>query len=296
MLVSIVIRTLNEERYLGELLSVVAAQTSDIFTFEVVLVDSGSTDDTLNIAESNGCRITHINKKDFSFGRSLNQGCDFANGKILVFISGHCVPTDAHWLENLCKPIHDKKVAYSYGRQIGRDTTKFSERQVFAKYFPQYSMVPQNGFFCNNANAAVLREPWERFRFDEELTGLEDMHFAKRLVEDGQQVGYVSDAAVYHIHDELWSQVMNRYEREAIALQKVSPEIQVTFLDFLRFYISSVLLDSGVSLGEKAFLKQAFGILIFRFCQFWGGYRGNRVHRKLSAKNKRQYFYPTEKL
>ena len=66
--------------------------------------------------------------------------------------------------------------------------------------------MPQNDFFCNNANAALTRDAWELFKFDEELTGLEDMHLAKQLREKGLEIGYVSSAPVYHIHDETWLQ------------------------------------------------------------------------------------------
>ena len=104
-LVSVVIRTLNEERYLPELLESIKAQESERFSVEVVLVDSGSTDNTLMIAESFGARIVHIAKRDFSFGRSLNLGCGSALGDYLVFISGHCIPVDAHWIDSLVAPL-----------------------------------------------------------------------------------------------------------------------------------------------------------------------------------------------
>src|SRR5690606_11294535 len=107
MLISVVIRTLNEARYLGDLLAGIASQKLGSFDVETVIVDSGSTDRTLEIADGHGARISHIRREDFSFGRSLNQGCEAAQGDILVFVSGHCVPVDAHWLRNLCEPIAD---------------------------------------------------------------------------------------------------------------------------------------------------------------------------------------------
>ncbi|WP_101758440.1 glycosyltransferase family 2 protein [Oceanicoccus sp. KOV_DT_Chl] len=296
MLVSVVIRTLNEEKHLDELLSAINEQESDIFEIETVIVDSGSTDRTLAIAEAHQARITHIKKEEFSFGRSLNIGCSFACGEILIFVSGHCIPVEPTWLHALCVPIYEGKVQYSYGRQIGRDNTKFSERQVFDKYFPAYSMVPQSGFFCNNANAALLRSSWQEFQFDEDLTGLEDMHLAKKLVESGGLVAYISSAPVFHIHDESWAQVRRRYEREAIALQKINPEIHMTFTDFMRCFISSCLSDMGIALRKKIFLKEIKDIYLFRFLQYWGGYQGNHIHRKLSLQAKRKYFYPNEKV
>ena len=160
MLASIVIRTYNEERYLNELLQAISKQENEVVDREVVIIDSGSTDATLEIAESHNCRITHIKKSEFTFGKSLNMGCDFANGDFLVFVSGHCIPASDSWLDELCKPMVDGLVDYSYGRQVGRDTTKYSEDRHFEKWFPEYSKIPQEGFFCNNANAAVTRSAW----------------------------------------------------------------------------------------------------------------------------------------
>jgi len=203
-LVSIVIRTLNEQKHLVELLEKIKIQDRSEFDIETVIIDSGSTDQTLNIAEKFGCRITHINKEDFTFGRSLNEGCDFSHGEYLVFISGHCIPVDEHWVTNLVKPLVDK-CCYSYGKQVGRDSTKFSERQLFDKYFPDESRIPQVGFFCNNANSAIRRDAWEAHRFNEELTGCEDMYLAKLLVDSGKKIGYVANAPEYHIHDECYN-------------------------------------------------------------------------------------------
>jgi rhamnosyltransferase len=296
VLVSVVIRTLNEEKHLDELLFAVNAQQSDLFSVEAVVVDSGSTDRTLDIAETHGARVTHIKKEDFSFGRSLNIGCNFACGDILVFVSGHCIPVSEKWLHELCLPIYEKKVQYTYARQIGRDTTKYSEQQVFDKYFPDYCMIPQEGFFCNNANSALLKTTWQKIPFDEELTGLEDMHLARKLVESGGLVGYVSKASVYHIHDESWSQVERRYEREAIALRNINPEIHMTFGDFVRCLMAAVLSDSGSAVKDKVFFREIKNIFMFRFLQYWGGYKGNHIHRELSKQAKRKYFYPNERV
>lgn len=92
MHISIIIRTLNEAVYLDDLLQMIARQNLDGLTHDVVLVDSGSTDGTVAIAHRHDCEIVTISKTEFSFGRSLNRGCEAATGDILVFISGHCVP------------------------------------------------------------------------------------------------------------------------------------------------------------------------------------------------------------
>ena len=154
---------------MGDLLSAIARQRTVNIDLETVVIDSGSTDDTIKIAEAHGAKLTFIDKRDFTFGRSLNRGCEFSTGKILVFVSGHCVPTDQFWLQNLCQPIIDGRVSYCYGGQVGDDTNNFSERRIFARYFPSKSAIPQQGYFCKNANAAIRRDVWRKFQFDEKI-------------------------------------------------------------------------------------------------------------------------------
>jgi glycosyltransferase involved in cell wall biosynthesis len=264
------------------------------FLLEVVIVDSGSTDNTLQIAQKFSCRICHIKKEDFTFGRSLNIGCEFANGDYLAFLSGHCVPTSSDWLTNLLKPLMQEVAEYSYGRQVGRDTTKFSEQCLFNKYFPEYSKVPQDGFFCNNANAAITRKVWKRYNFNEDLTGLEDMYLAKSMVDQGGKVAYVSEATVFHIHNEAWKQVEIRYERESYALQKIMPEVHLNIFDFFKYYLAGIREDILEARKQQRLIREFRGIIIFRLMQYWGAYKGNHEHRKLSKSMKHRYFYPKD--
>lgn len=296
MLVSVVIRTLNEASYLDELLGAIASQIKDGFDVEVVIIDSGSTDGTLSIAESHGCRITFITKEEFTFGRSLNKGSEFANGDILVYVSGHCVPSENTWLIRLIKPIRNGAAGYTYGRQIGRDTTKYSEEKIFEKYFPLESKNPQNDFFCNNANSAIDRKIWAEYKFEEHVTGLEDMELAKRYCDRQGRIAYIAEACVYHIHNETWRQTRRRYERESIALQTIMPEVQIRFVDMLRYVWVSVISDSKAAVSEGCFIREFIGIIKFRIAQFVGSYRGNHENRELSKKRRENYFYPAKTL
>lgn len=290
--VSVVIRTLNEARHLGDLLRAIGQQKLEGYAVEVVVVDSGSTDGTLEIARQFGCTITHIARDEFSFGRSLNRGCQVATGDILVMISGHCVPATPVWLQSLCEPIAQGKVVYCYGRQIGGAHSRFSECRIFSKYFPDQTAVPQAGFFCNNANSAVARSAWQAHRFDEEVTGLEDMELAQRLHRAAGRIGYVAEACVYHYHNESWATVRRRFEREALALQKIMPQVHVSFLDTVRYILISVLDDWRHAHKSGQWFQKAWEIVLYRYNQYLGSYKGNHDHRKLSHAQKEKYFYP----
>jgi glycosyltransferase involved in cell wall biosynthesis len=289
---SIIIRTFNEARYLPELLLSILEQTVPAAEREVIVVDSGSTDETLDIARRHNCRVVTIKQSEFSFGRSLNYGCEVARGEHLIFISGHCVPTTATWLADLLRPFEAHEVMVTYGRQEGGPDTKFSEHMLFAKYFPAASLPPPSDFFCNNANAALRRTAWVRHHFDETLTGLEDMHLARRLVGEGGRVVYVPTASVFHYHHETWRKVKLRYEREAIALQKIMPEVHVNGVDALRYFLAGLLGDLSKALDRRVLLSHAVSIVCFRFCQYYGTWRGNHLHRQLSRQAKEKYFYP----
>ena len=292
-LVSIIVRTLNEERYLQKLFAgIVTQKLAPNFKVQIVLVDSGSSDRTVEIAKNYGAKIEYITKQQFTFGRSLNIGCEAADGEYLVITSGHCIPVDENWISNLIRPLTENNAEYSYGKQIGGEMSRYSECQIFAKYFPDQDQCPQKGFFVNNANSAITKQAWNKYKFDEELTGLEDMELAKRLVRDGGRVAYVSTAAVFHLHHESWRQVRVRFEREAIALQKIMPEVQIHFADFLRYFISAVLFDFSHALRSKKFAQYCSEIINYRLMQYWGSYRGNKHTRKLSYQMKEQYFYP----
>ena len=288
---SIVVRTFNEARWLPALFDQFRELDPGL-SFEVIIVNSGSTDGTVAIAEGFGARILHIAKEDFSFGRSLNVGCAAASSRNLVFISGHCLPVGRDWLAKLVRPLEEGSCSYAYGRQVGHaELTKFSEARLFQKFFPARSRI-SSSIHCNNANAALLRSVWQDQPFDEALTGLEDMELAKRLVRAGGRIGYVAEAPVIHVHEESWQRVRIRFEREAVALQHIMPEVHLSLLDAARYCLSGVAYDMIAALRQRMLLSKAPEIVMYRLMQYWGTYLGNTMHRKLSRSRKEEYFYP----
>jgi rhamnosyltransferase len=290
-MVSIIIRTYNEERYLRELFEWIDRQKVS-HEIQTVIVDSGSSDETLEIAKARADKIVHIKKDDFSFGRSLNMGCEVSDGDVFVFLSGHCIPYDEYWLRELIAPFERPSVGMSFGRQIGNHTTKFSEKKVFEKYYPPHPNEERIAFFANNASSAVLPECWRTYRFDEAIPGLEDMHFAKQLIRNGYKIEYCPGSIVYHLHHESWGRIKTRYEREAIALREIMPGIHLHYHNALRYAIAAVFSDFVSAFKERLLFRKFIEIVLYRFLHYYGSSKGNHRHRRLSNKDRINYFYP----
>ncbi|HLG19528.1 MAG TPA: glycosyltransferase [Bdellovibrionota bacterium] len=290
--VSVIIRCFNEAHHIEKLLSELARQSYR--HFEILVVDSGSTDQTVELAGKYSCRILHIERRKFSFGASLNLGCRNAQGEIICTISAHAYPSDREWLKHLIAPFSDAQIGVAYGRQRGAESTKFSEHRIFRKWFPEEAAPSANGPFCNNANCAVRRSVWKELLYDESLTGLEDIEFAQRVIQRGLKVRYVPSASVVHVHEEAWIQIFNRYRREAIALQRIYPNEHFNVGDLFRLWTSNVGSDCSEASARGLFPREAWSILKFRSAQFLGTFRGFHQRKPVDSELKRHLFYPDE--
>ena len=288
--ISIVVRCLNEERGIARLLSGIAAQT--IEPDQVVMVDSGSTDGTLDVARRHKVELHRIDPADFSFGRSLNRGIAAARGEIAVFASAHVYPVYDTWLEHLTKPFADPDVALAYGRQVGGPTTPYSESQIMATWFPAESNQRQDHPFANNANAAIRRSEWEAVPYDENLTGLEDLDWAAKLLERGKRIAYVAEAPVVHLHDEGFSQTLNRYRREAIAHRRIFNDPRMSRFEAARLLLANVANDYVHATRGRQLLGNLVSIPKFRTAQFLGTYEGFAQHGEVPTELRRRFYYP----
>ncbi len=290
---SIIIRSFNEEKHIGRLMEGIRKQT--IYDkIEVVLVDSGSTDNTVSIARKAGARIVNIRPEEFSFGRAINVGCEAANGEYLLFASAHVYPVYTDWIEKMVAPFSNSKVALVYGRQIGNEITKYSEHQLFKKWFPAASNYAQSIPFCNNANAAVRKSLWLEQPYDEQLTGLEDLDWATKIQQKNYTIAYEAYAPIVHVHEETPSRIKNRYRREAIALKNIYPEEKFSFWSFIRLTNSNIWSDAVHALHERKFFKEIASIVMFRTLQFWGTYLGYNGKARPDETLRMRMYYPND--
>ena len=286
---SIVIRAYNEEQHIERLLEGIKQQT--VKDVDVILVDSGSTDSTVAVAESHGAQIVRISSAEFTFGRSLNHGIKAAKRELIVIASAHVYPVYPDWLETLLSPFQDKQVALTYGKQRGPQFAKFSEQQIFHQWYPDAGSTKQETAFCNNANAAIRKSLWLENPYDETLTGLEDLAWAKWAKEQGHVIAYVAEAEIVHVHNETPQGVYNRYRREAMALRKIYPEAHFNFYDFLRLTITNILSDLWYALREGVLLKNIPSIFWFRFMQFHGTRMGHHETSLVTPQLRETFYY-----
>ena len=286
---SVVIRAFNEEKHLGALLNAIGRQT--LQDVDIVLVDSGSTDETLAIAGRYPVRVLHIQPQDFTFGRSLNMGIEATRGEIVVLASAHVRALADDWLEQLIAPFADAQVAMSYGKQRGGAGSKFSEDRHFRNWFPDVSHLQTDKPFCNNANAALRKSLWKEHPFDEELTGLEDIAWASWAQKQGYTVAYVAEAGVAHLHEETPRQIVNRHRREAIALRAILPTSRFSLWHLASLTLRNSLADMAAAWRAGRWLREAVGIVSFRVLQYWGTYRGYHERGELTPALKEALYY-----
>ena len=290
---SIIIRAYNEEQHLGKLLEGISQQT--ISDPEVIVVDSGSSDNTPQIGRRFGAKVLQITPQDFTFGRSLNLGISQAQHEYIVIASAHVYPVYPDWIEKLLYPFHDDKIALSYGKQSGFAGSKYAEKQIFHQWYPDQSNPHQEHPFCNNANAAIRRSLWVDHPYDETLSGLEDLAWAKWATEQGYALSYVADAEVVHVHRETPRGVYNRYRREAMAFKRIFPQERFGVWDLFRLVCSNIASDWFQAANEKELSRQLGEIVWFRWMQFWGTFQGYRQRGPLTWQLRQTFYYPLRK-
>ena len=197
-MISIVIRTKNEEGWIERCLAAVALQ--DLPDWEVVLVDNASADGTRRIARRFGCRIVGISDRAYRHGRAINRGVARARGDLVAILSGHCIPAHDRWLSALSAHFDDPDVAGVYGRQLPLpDSHAFDKRDLWTTFGVE-RRVQQSDYFFHNANSMIRRADWMRVGFDETISGVEDRDWARRMLARGRRIVYEPLAAVYHHH------------------------------------------------------------------------------------------------
>lgn len=197
-MISIIIRTKNEERWITRCLKQIQNQT--IQDYEIILVDNNSKDKTVEKALNIDPKIKLIKISDYLPGKALNEGIRNSSGEFIVCLSAHCIPVHENWLKNLLNNLDDQQVAGVYGRQVPVQSTLPIDKRDLLITFGLDKKIQKRDPLFHNANSIIRRSIWEQIPFDEKVTNIEDRVWGKKVIDLGYILIYEPEAEVYHYH------------------------------------------------------------------------------------------------
>ncbi len=283
----------------------IAAFRSCAIPKQVLIVDSSSTDNTVNLAKAAGFRVESLARSDFNHGTTRRWAADLASdARFLVYLTQDAILASPDSLRNLLAAFDNPAVGAAYGRQLPHTGAGPIESHARLFNYPVKSHVRSlqsrerlgiKAIFLSNSFAAYRRTALEAVGgFPTDVIFGEDMITAARLLLSGWEVAYVADAPVYHSHAYSLSQDFRRYfdigvlhSREPWLLEQFGKATG----EGKRFVLSELnyLWPRHAALVPSAFIRTVAKFI---------GYRMGRIEKKLSTNLKRslsmhQNFWPS---
>lgn len=182
---SVIVRAKNEAGTIERTLRAVRDQTVET---ELLVIDSGSTDGTLEIARTWCDRLITLPPERFRYGLALNLGAREAAAPIHVALSAHCCPERTDWIEQALRLYEREDVAGAAGMMVLPDGSPASEGRPYHQRIEDVQAHPFWGF--SNHASSWRAEAWRRHPFDEQLDYAEDKEWALRVLQAGWTVAY----------------------------------------------------------------------------------------------------------
>lgn len=221
MTISLIIPTLNGAKDLSALMTRLRNQTMP--PDEIIVVDSASTDGTVQLAKELGAKVIEIERKDFDHGGTRDMALRRSRGDIVLFMTQDALPVDEHYVERLIAPFDDPRVAAVGGRQSPKREARPFERLVREHNYPAHTRVwDASAIGAMGVRAFLISDVCSAYRrkaylnaggFDHPIMTNEDMLMAQRLLEEGHAICYCGAAAVYHSHN---MTLMQQFKRNYI--------------------------------------------------------------------------------
>jgi rhamnosyltransferase len=297
--ISVVILTYNGARYLNECLSMVYRQKIET-GFEVICVDSGSQDNTIEIIREYPVILFQIDKKEFNHGLTRNFAMSKARGEYVILISQDAVPCDEYWMKALARGIEeDERIAGVYCRQIPRDdadaitkrdinlhlTARKDKAVSFIHDRKEYeSLAPMEKYiFCNfdNVCSCIRHSVWEKLPFAE-TEFAEDIDWSKRALESGYKIAYEPAPAVVHSHKDSFLYQYRRsylHHKRLYELFKVRPV--PGWSKVILFSLVNSLRDTYYVVRNRESLRglfqSLFSLPLSSFLKILGQYKGAKA-------------------
>ena len=295
---SIIVLTKNGGTYLEEVLRKVFAQDIEE-AFEVVAIDSGSTDRTKQILAKFPIRLKEIPPSIFNHGETRNLGAELSKGEYLVYLTQDATPMDGKWLERLIHPLQeDRLVAGAFSSHHPREGCHLMEkRQILQTELtsgktmrintaignPEYERNRYPFVWFSNTSSCIRKEVWEKFPF-RKLEFAEDQDWAWRVLEAGYKTVYVPDSIVMHSHHYRPVKNFRRHFEHARAMREIFGKeefplfknIFVATRDSVKADLRFFQSEGGNSFG---FVRWFFPSLFWYLSAFGGLWLGTHLDR-----------------
>ena len=280
--------------------------------FEIVVIDSGSKDDTVIytkqlIKQHTNIILKEIPSSEFGHGKTRNLGASISNGEFIVFITQDALPYDDNWLNELIRPFSiSKEIVGVFGKHIPYDDCDIFEKHNLETHFNNfgqgsiiYKMDDKHRYkndegyrhllcFYSDNSSSMRRTIWEKIPYDD-VNFAEDQLWAKKIIELGYSKAYTSTSVVYHSHNYSFKELMKRSFDDHKGLFDIYKYIPVKSIFLLPAYIIKHTISDykylktiRIPRSEK---KQWLVFSIKKnICKYIGAYLGPKGHNKIINK------------
>lgn len=303
---TIVIPTKNGGEILKRTLKMIFSQKTD-YSYEVICVDSGSKDDTIDSIKKYPCILVQIRPQDFGHGRTRNLGASKGTGEFIVFVTQDAAPANESWLQNLIDAMKiDDSIAGGFGIHypyedcnaldrvdLVRHFLNFGDKNKifyiddFEKYNTDNGYMQYLAFFSDN-NSCIRRTIWEKYPYPD-VDFAEDQVWMRQMLEKGYKKVYCPNAAVYHSHNFKLRTYYQRFFDEYRGLYNV---YQYTISD--NWWKLPILWAKHVrrdwtnirsqEMSKKEKIYWLFYSIVRNYARYYGGYKGGMWHSYSESK------------
>lgn len=255
--VTIVIPVKNGGTRFREVLGAIRQQKTEL-TYEIICIDSGSSDQSVAIAKEAGCLVYEIAPEEFGHGKTRNLGASYGSGEFIVFLTQDATPASEDWLDELIGGMReDDRIAGGFGRHLPYPDCNLPDQLMLQEHFlrftaaentpvdetePVYRTPRMNtifqltagmrpvyeqdegyrqflAFFSDNCSC-LRRSVWEQIPYDD-VDYAEDQFWARKILEAGYKKVFCPKAAVYHSHNYPLGSYAKRYYDDFKAVYRV---------------------------------------------------------------------------
>ncbi len=272
---TIIMRTKNSDWVVEQSLSAIFSQRE--VSFNLIVVDSGSTDNTLSIIKAYPCRLIEVSAESYVPGKILNMAIEQTMSEIVIFINSDSVLLSPYSLKNLLEHFNSDEVIAVYGRQIPRPEAELWVQRDYAESFPCHGNQP-DWLGISLPLAAIKRNAWLEHPFYSEAWASEDTEWGLWAKNQGYKVVYEPAAITMHSHNYNHKQMYGRRFVEGEADVFILDERYSRF-NFVKRTIKQLVKDAWLYIKHGQ-IKQLFQILYHSYIYQWAYYKGIQLGLK----------------